>query len=295
MKYLSPYRLIAFVYFFSLINFISFTQCIEGNCKNGYGIYKFKSGKTYAGNFVNGQLDGYGEYYDFGKCYIGYFSSGKMTKNITIKDKKFTNPDVLIGDQKWHRYNLNTTQFKNGDKIFYAKNLKEWNDAYNNRIPACTDYEFFDFNGEIFGKLYNWYAVNDSRGLAPSGYRIAAESDWNRLIEILHDYEWFEVNRWDAIVKKYAYPLKSNDYWNGTGSDVYGLRIVPGGRIDVYGFYGINRKAYYPLSGSFKEDSHRSPSRFKVVSFDQSDDISVGENSLYIDGKPGISVRCIKY
>ena len=68
--------------------------------------------------------------------------------------------------------NLNVDKFRNGDIIPEAKTNAEWSDANTNKTPAWCYYDNDPTNGEKHGKLYNWYAVNDSRGLAPTGYKI---------------------------------------------------------------------------------------------------------------------------
>lgn len=68
--------------------------------------------------------------------------------------------------------NLNTDRFRNGDLIPEAKSNEEWIEAGKNKQPAWCYYNNDPANGEKYGKLYNWYAVNDPRGLAPEGYHI---------------------------------------------------------------------------------------------------------------------------
>lgn len=69
---------------------------------------------------------------------------------------------------KWCEENLAVTKFRNEDKIKYAKSDKAWIKAGENCEPAYCYYE----NDKSKGILYNWYAVNDPRGLAPTGMKI---------------------------------------------------------------------------------------------------------------------------
>ena len=90
---------------------------------------------------------------------------------------------VKIGKQTWMSGNLNVDRFRNGDPIPEAKSDEEWRIATNTRQPAWC-YVYNDpKNGEKYGKLYNWYAVNDPRGLAPKGWKVASDEDWKNLIE----------------------------------------------------------------------------------------------------------------
>jgi len=75
-------------------------------------------------------------------------------------------PYVLICTQQWMENNLDVTNYRNGDPIPYVTDATEWAGlttgawCYYNNDPA---------NGNLYGKLYNWHAVNDTRGLAPMG------------------------------------------------------------------------------------------------------------------------------
>lgn len=82
---------------------------------------------------------------------------------------------VKIGDQIWMPENLNVDTFRNGDSIHHMQTKEEWDDAAHNEVPAWCYYDFDPSNGEKYGKLYNWHAVNDPRGLAPDGWRVPAE------------------------------------------------------------------------------------------------------------------------
>jgi uncharacterized protein (TIGR02145 family) len=90
---------------------------------------------------------------------------------------------VKIGTQVWMTKNLDVTTFRNGDPIQEVQNMEEWVLAGKNGQPAWCYYDNNSFYGDRYGKLYNWYAVNDPRGLAPQGYYIPSENDWKILME----------------------------------------------------------------------------------------------------------------
>ncbi len=92
---------------------------------------------------------------------------------------------VKIGNQVWMKKNLDVSHFRNGDPIPEAKTNEEWEKAGVEKKPAWCYYDNDPENGKIYGKLYNWYAVNDSRGLAPIGWQIPSDDDWDGLIELL--------------------------------------------------------------------------------------------------------------
>jgi uncharacterized protein (TIGR02145 family) len=90
-----------------------------------------------------------------------------------------------IGKQIWMAQNLNEPHFKNGDPIRQAKTKEEWEKAGNTCTPAWCYYNNDPKLGQQFGKLYNWYAVNDPRGLAPKGWTIATNTNYFELISDL--------------------------------------------------------------------------------------------------------------
>ena len=92
---------------------------------------------------------------------------------------------VIIGDQVWMTENLNLEKFRNGDSIPHAKKAAEWELASQNKQPAWCYYDNKLENGTKYGKLYNWYAVNDPRGLAPKDWHIPSDEEWTKLSDYL--------------------------------------------------------------------------------------------------------------
>ena len=77
--------------------------------------------------------------------------------------------------------NLNVSFYRNGDSIRHAISFEDWNDAGNRKEGAWCYYNNNIGLGEIYGKLYNWFAVNDPRGLAPEGWHIPSSKEWDTL------------------------------------------------------------------------------------------------------------------
>jgi uncharacterized protein (TIGR02145 family) len=92
---------------------------------------------------------------------------------------------VKIGNQTWMTSNLNVTTFRNGDPIMEAQTVEEWERCGKKKIPAWCWYDNDPKTDKKSGKLYNWYAVNDPRGLAPEGYHVPNEEDWKTLVNHL--------------------------------------------------------------------------------------------------------------
>ena len=93
--------------------------------------------------------------------------------------------EVAIGKQIWTSKNLDVSKFRNGEAIPLAKTNAEWESAGENQQPAWCYYENKTANGTTYGKLYNWYAVNDPRGLAPNGYHVPTDAEWTTLTDYL--------------------------------------------------------------------------------------------------------------
>jgi len=89
---------------------------------------------------------------------------------------------VTIGTQVWMSKNLNITHYRNGDAIPNVTDGAEW---YGLTSGAYCDYGNDPNNATTYGRLYNWYAVTDSRGLAPEGWHIPSDAEWATLINYL--------------------------------------------------------------------------------------------------------------
>ena len=85
---------------------------------------------------------------------------------------------IQIGMQTWICSNLNVTKFLNGDAIPEAQNESEWQEATSKREPICCHYNFNPLLSNEFGRLYNWYALNDSRRISPPGWKVPSKFDF---------------------------------------------------------------------------------------------------------------------
>ncbi len=90
---------------------------------------------------------------------------------------------TTINGRVWMAENLDVAHFRNGDPIPEAKTDKEWVKAGENKQSAWCYYYNGNVLGEPYGKIYNWYALTDPRGLAPEGWRIPDDADFKDLIQ----------------------------------------------------------------------------------------------------------------
>jgi uncharacterized protein (TIGR02145 family) len=100
------------------------------------------------------------------------------------QEKQSVDGKIVIGTQIWSDKNLNTDKFRNGDLIPEAKTNEEWIKYLEQKKPAWCYYQNNPENGAKYGKLYNRYALEDTRNIAPVGWRIPSGEDWYRLIFI---------------------------------------------------------------------------------------------------------------
>jgi uncharacterized protein (TIGR02145 family) len=98
--------------------------------------------------------------------------------SVSISLKSQTIKEIKLGNQIWMLNNLNVDKFRNGDNIPQAKSPEEWKKARDKKQPAWCYYNNDPRNGNKYGRLYNWYAINDARGLAPVGWHIPTDQEW---------------------------------------------------------------------------------------------------------------------
>jgi uncharacterized protein (TIGR02145 family) len=207
------------------------------------------------------------------------FSTMLFSQNSNINS-------VKIGNVEWMKENLNVSTFANGDTIMQATNVDDWKQASIEKKAAWCYYNFSEENGKKYGKLYNWYAVSDGRGLAPKGWKIPKESDYASL-DVKYGY-------------KAGIRLKSNSNWDtwesidvkgvkktisAVGDNSSGFTGLPGGCIDQNGvFFNKGIKAFFWTSSEKDPNSaiNRGLRNDEVFVFNFS-------NKGF-----GYSVRCIK-
>jgi uncharacterized protein (TIGR02145 family) len=87
---------------------------------------------------------------------------------------------IKIGNQEWMTKNLDVSTYRNGDNIPEVKDQNKWKTL---TTGAWCYYNNDPKNAEIYGKLYNWYAVNDPRGIAPEGFHVPNKGELEMVID----------------------------------------------------------------------------------------------------------------
>jgi uncharacterized protein (TIGR02145 family) len=170
---------------------------------------------------------------------------------------------VTIGSQTCIVKNLNIDHFANGDPIPEARTDEEWKRASDNRAPAWCYYNNDPVNGRMHGKLYNWYAVNDPRGIAPNGWHVASDGEWDILVGHLagkstilnkpvtsDNFTYYSTEGAGTL-------LKSTFGWenNGNGTNSSGFAGFPGGFRGTNGvFTSIGKYGYWWSSSEVTTD-----------------------------------------
>jgi uncharacterized protein (TIGR02145 family) len=195
---------------------------------------------------------------------------------------------VTIGNQVWMLKNLSVDRYRNGDPIPQVTNATAWSALttgawcwYNNDSATYA---------EKYGRLYNWYAVTDPRGLAPVGYRVSTNSDWNKLTKFLAPTaDTSCTNCFPSSVVGGALKDAGLVNWaspNTGGTNASGFTAMPGGDRNSAGVFN-----YIRSYGSFWTSTsfNISNALFRYM-FSGSAQIA---NNID-DKRTGYSVRCVK-
>lgn len=195
---------------------------------------------------------------------------------------------VQVGGQCWFAENLVAVEYANGEEIPSTLTDSQWNHANQGATTiygedaGCNDYSP-DIDScdpqvalEEYGRLYNWYAVDDERGLCPAGWHVPSESEWYEL-----------VSQWGGYSVA-GETLKSTYGWSysGQGTNTSGFNGMPGGkRQDGSGYFSsAGDKGTWWTSTPYSSLARYSELRFN----------SNGVTNSYADRETGYSVRCSK-
>ena len=134
---------------------------------------------------------------------------------------------IKYGDQYWSVVNAEVETYRDGTPIPYIEDQTVWKDL---TIGAWCYYENDSTDGKIFGKLYNWYAVDDARGLCPSGWHVPTDGEWMSL-EMNLGLSDVEANNTGWRGTDQGSQLKTDFGWynGGNGLNTSGFSGLPGG------------------------------------------------------------------
>lgn len=182
---------------------------------------------------------------------------------------------VKIGNQEWMAENLNVGHYRNGDSILKI------NDKYESSSYETGAWCYYDNdskNEKPYGKLYDWYAVNDTRGLAPEGWHIPSDAEWTELINFLGG---------DKVA---GAKLKATILWknpNTGATNENGFNAIPGGFLTYrLQFLSKDQSGFYWSSTEYDKDLHAWSLNLNCNKSD------IGHNESF--KTEGQSIRCVK-
>jgi uncharacterized protein (TIGR02145 family) len=194
-------------------------------------------------------------------------------------------PSIIINGQEWMQKNLAVSKYRNGDPIPTGLSNTTWQ---NTTSGAYAVYNNDAANNTTYGKLYNWYAVNDSRGLCPAGWHVPSDAEWTILISYIDPNlnVLVEIGSQSSIA---GGKMKSITGWNSPNigaTNESGFTGLPGGAIE---FSGPNIElGYYGFWWSSTVYGGNAP-WVRALDYNYSD-VSID----YIADNWGFSVRCVR-
>ncbi len=199
-----------------------------------------------------------------------------ISGGVVINNNTNSTDGVTICNQTWMKKNLDVSFYKNGDTIPQVTNPSEWANLttgawcwYNNdsALYATT-----------YGKLYNWYAVNDPRGLAPAGWHIPSDTEWTILSNCVGG----------DLIAGSALKESGPGHWGAFNTDANnssGFTALPGGGCNYSGSFSINSAGFW-----WSASEHSNTEAMNRMLFGTSPNFL----NTYSAKNFGFSVRCLK-
>ncbi|MBO8092636.1 MAG: fibrobacter succinogenes major paralogous domain-containing protein [Prosthecochloris sp.] len=213
-------------------------------------------------------------------CFFSVLHPGSSYAVILMDVDGNVYPTVSIDGKLWMGENLEVKHYRNGDPVRHAVTAREWDEAARNGEGAWCYYSNNSDNGMEFGILYNWYAVNDPRGLAPQGWHIPSDHEWNRMIDALGGKQSAGV----FMKTSSSLTERSDFYVPGTYSDGFAAR--PGGYRRSDGrFYYVKSHSYFWTASKFLDGF----AWFRHLTY-MNDLVFRNDSSM----GNGMSVRCVR-
>jgi uncharacterized protein (TIGR02145 family) len=234
------------------------------------------------------------------------------TKGKGLAHKGHSYHTVVMGNgQEWMAENLSVFYFRNGDPIPVVKSEEAWEKAGVNREPACCYYENNAEYGKTYGVLYNRYAVNDPRGLAPVGWHVPTDAEWTTLVSYLGDdktagTKMKSTSGWKsykgevecANCKSWTPEQKAGQTCNvcydsrkskaqitGNGTNLSGFSGLPGGNRNSNGSFNFIGSCGYWWSST---ESFTNFAWLRILYYD-------GDGKrANLNNSTGLSVRCLR-
>jgi uncharacterized protein (TIGR02145 family) len=183
---------------------------------------------------------------------------------------------VTIGTQVWMAANLKVTHYRNGEALPNVTVNATW--------AGLTTGAYCEYNNDVnnvatYGRLYNWYAAVDSRNIAPIGWHVASDAEWQTLVDYLGFGTVAGGKMKEAGTTHWTIP-------NTGATNESGFTALPGGYRYANGTYGgmSNNAAYWSST-----ESNSLFAWYRRLDYNNTGIYRYDNNKVY-----GISVRCVK-
>jgi uncharacterized protein (TIGR02145 family) len=224
---------------------------------------------------------------DDGSCIFPIPSHSYLNPNLTYSSvtdiEGNTYATIVIGNQEWMAENLRTSKYCNGDPIPNVAEASQWGSLTSG---AWAHYDNDSEYDAPYGKLYNWYAVDDSRNICPCGWQMPTEFAWSDLAQHL------------GGLSVAGGKMKSTGtlYWQNPNTDATnesGFSSLPGG-FRFYssgGFSNVGTDSYLWSSSNWSDNEGIA----RVMSYGFGN-LSGGQ-AVYgnYNKRYGFSVRCFRF
>lgn len=201
---------------------------------------------------------------------------------------------IKIGNKVWMAENLRVTRYRNGQAINPVTSTAGWADLANldNKAAWCY-YDNNAGNDKPYGKLYTWYAVNDTRGIAPKGWHIPTNEEWIQLGNALGGYSVA-----GGKMKTTGTIEAGNGLWrapNTSATNSSGFSAVPAGERSASGvFDGKSYRTRWWTANSWEGDAFNFFSLDINLFSNQGTLYNSSDNITSYNALAGLSVRCVK-
>lgn len=191
---------------------------------------------------------------------------------------------VVIGNQVWMKNNLNVVSYNNGDAIANTSNFSPLTTG------AYGNYGNLTSNGAIYGKLYNWYAINDSRGICPVGWSVPSHDDFVILTNFLAVGIYSKaVNTDYQLIAGGKLKEIGTSHWttpNTSATDTFDFNALPSGWKDGTAYAGLGTNAGYWTKTVYTDNTaaYRFSLYYNTANFGR----------VFSPKTFGFAVRCIK-
>jgi uncharacterized protein (TIGR02145 family) len=188
---------------------------------------------------------------------------------------------VTICNKTWMLKNLDVSTYSNGDPIPQVTDPAAW---YTTTTGAWCYYNNDPANGAVYGKLYNWYAVNDPRGLAPVGWHVPSEAEWTELINCQGGFAIAGGKLKEAGLTHWDSP-------NTDATNSSGFTALAGGNLSSIGVSWVNKGLLAGFWTSTLFPFSTNSSNFHFIYYNTATVSPSTFGALHSDG---LSVRCVK-